>query len=90
MLIFSFPGNLLVLTPIFSDQFQNLESGSGDCSLEGWSETNNSKTIDRDFSALGEFTVTSIPSVGFLIHEAARVLSPFISTIQARQLPSAL
>ena len=34
--------------------------------------------------------MTFIPSLGFLIQDAANTLSPSIETIQARQFPSAL
>ena len=39
---------------------------------------------------LSSFVRTFIPSVGFLIQEAARTLSPSIETMHALQLPSAL
>jgi hypothetical protein len=39
--------------------------------------------------ARSEALVTLMPSAGERMHEAARVRSPSISTMQARQLPSA-
>ena len=45
--------------------------------------------VSRDFFARSLTLVTFMPSLGLRMHEAARTRSPSISTMQARQLPSA-
>ncbi len=42
----------------------------------------------RAFSARAEAELTTMPSDGVRMHEAARTRSPSISTIHARQFPS--
>ncbi len=55
----------------------------------GWSARSSSTTMARAFSARSLFVVTTIPASGLRMQEAARTRSPSISTMQARQLPSA-
>ncbi len=46
-------------------------------------------TMRRAVRARSEAVTTFIPAVGFLMQDAASTRSPSISTMQARQLPSA-
>ena len=68
---------------------QKCESGSGLSSRFGISDFKSSKTNSLFFSTLLPEVTTFIPGVGFLKQEAAKVLSPSISTMQALQFPSA-
>ncbi len=55
----------------------------------GWSASSSSKTMERDFFARSVDVATFMPAAGLRMQEAAKVRSPSISTMQARQLPSA-
>jgi hypothetical protein len=46
-------------------------------------------TMRRAFTARSVVVLTTISGAGFRMHDAARTRSPSISTMQARQLPSA-
>ena len=82
-------GKRLSVTPMSEAQFQNLLSGSCDVARSGWSATSSSKTMPRAFSARSLALFTTMPSRGSRMQEAASTRSPSISTMQARQLPSA-
>ena len=69
---------------------QKWASGSGLFSLVGISEARRSKTIFLLLFPLSPCDITDIPSEGILTQEAAKTLSPSISTIHALQFPSAL
>jgi hypothetical protein len=69
---------------------QKWESGSGLVSRLGMSDAKRSNTIFLLLSTLSPFEKTVIPSEGVLMHDAAKTLSPSISTMQALQFPSAL
>ena len=73
-----------------SAQAQNFDAGS--CALvsrSGWSVTSSSNTIRRAALARSEPVFTFMPGVGLRMQLAASTRSPSISTMQARQLPSA-
>ena len=72
-----------------SAQRQNSDCGSCDCGFAGWSATSSSITILRAVFARSLLVVTSMPAVGLRMQEAASTRSPLISTMQARQFPSA-
>ena len=75
--------------PLFAS-FDKFDSGSGWFSLHGWSAERSSNTDFLAETDLKESVLIFIPSVGFLIQDAARTLSPSISTIHALQFPSDL
>ena len=75
--------------PIRSAQRQSLESASCACSRAGWSAISSSNTMRRAEAARSDTVSTTIPSLGVRMQEAASTRSPSISTMQARQLPSA-
>jgi len=66
-----------------------LERGSWAASRGGWSATRSSNTISRAFLARSLLLVTVMPGEGSRTQDAAKTRSPSISTMQARQLPSA-
>ena len=72
-----------------SAQCQNGETRSGASSCGGWSASSSSITIRRALTARSVAVFTTMSGAGFRIQEAARTRSPSISTMQARQLPSA-
>ena len=72
-----------------SAQAQNFDCGSCDVSRLGWSEINSSNTICRAVLARSETAFTFMPGDGLRMQLAASTRSPSISTMQARQLPSA-
>ena len=76
------------MTPIFSAQCQNFESGSCEVARAGWSATSSSITIFCAATARGLADFTFMPTLGVRLQEAASTRSPSISTMQARQLPS--
>src|SRR5581483_2083173 len=82
-------GKRLAETPSFSLHVQNLESGSCAAGLAGWSAISISNTVLRARLARSDALLTFIPAVGLRMQDAARTPSPSISTMQARQLPSA-
>jgi hypothetical protein len=75
--------------PIVPAHSQNADWLSGLSSCGRMSLASSSNTISRDFCARSVSVRTTMPSVGRRMQEAARVLSPSISTMQARQFPSA-
>jgi hypothetical protein len=81
-------GKRLSVTPVFSAQCQNFESGSCEVSRAGWSATRSSITIFCAAIARSLAVLTFMPTLGVRLQEAARTRSPSISTMQARQLPS--
>ena len=81
-------GKRLAVTPVFSAQCQNFESGSCEDSRAGWSATSSSITIFCAATARSLAVFTFMPTLGVRLHEAASTRSPSISTMQARQLPS--
>ncbi len=82
-------GNRLAATPCRSAISQNRLERSCAASRAGWSPSSNSMTIARAFVARSPAVVTTIPAAGLRTQEAASTRSPAISTMQARQLPSA-
>ena len=58
-------------------------------SRAGWSASRSSITIARAFTARSLAVRTTMPGAGVRMQEAASTRSPSISTMQARQLPSA-
>ncbi len=86
---FSRAAKRLSSTPTRSAQRQKREDGSCACSRFGWSAVSSSNTILREKRARSLAVLTFMPGAGFLMHEAASTRSPSISTMQARQLPSA-
>ena len=82
-------GKRLSLTPSASAHCQNREFGSCAAARAGWSPTSSSKTILRENLARSLAVLTFIPAAGLRMQEAASTRSPSISTMQARQLPSA-
>ena len=81
-------GKRLSVTPTFSAQFQNLESGSCEVWRAGWSATRSSITIFCAAVARALAVFTFMPTLGVRLQDAASTRSPSISTMQARQLPS--
>ena len=79
----------LVPTSMRSAQDQNFDCGSCEVSRAGWSAISNSNTILRAVAARWLLAFTFMPSVGLRMQLAASTRSPSISTMQARQLPSA-
>ena len=82
-------GKRLSTTPMPSAQAQSFEPGSCAASRGGWSATSSSITRLRAERARSVPVLTLMPGDGVRIHDAARTRSPSISTMQARQLPSA-
>ena len=82
-------GNRLSLTSSLSAHCQSRELGSCAAAREGWSPTSNSNTALREKRARSLAVCTFIPGEGWRTQEAAKTRSPSISTMQARQLPSA-
>ncbi len=82
-------GKRLVVTPWASAMSQRCDERSWAVSRAGWSATSSSITILRALVARSERVCTTMPGVGVRMQEAARTRSPSISTMQARQLPSA-
>ena len=72
-----------------SAQCQNGETWSGDSSCGGWSATRSSITMRRALTARSVAVFTTMLGEGFLMQEAVSTRSPSISTMHARQLPSA-
>ncbi len=81
-------GNLLAETSSNFAMSHKWDDLSCAFSFDGWSVTNNSITIFRADFARWLSVLTTISGVGVLIHDAANVRSPSISTIHALQLPS--
>ena len=77
------------LTPIRSAHCHSLESGWCATARSGWSASSSSMTIFRAVFARSEAVTTFMPAVGLRMQDAASTRSPSISTMQARQLPSA-
>ena len=75
--------------PIDDAQVQKADWPSGPVSRAGMSAASSSKTMRRALSARSVAVATTMPSAGLRMQEAARFFSPSISTMQARQLPSA-
>ena len=61
----------------------------GDASRAGWSASSSSMTMRRAVFARSEAVTTFMPAAGLRMQDAASTRSPSISTMQARQLPSA-
>ncbi len=76
-------------TPSSSAHCQRREFGSCAAAREGWSPTSSSNTILRENRARSLAVCTFMPGAGLRTQEAASTRSPSISTMQARQLPSA-
>ncbi len=82
-------GKRLSLTSSRSAHCQKREFGSCAAARAGWSPTSSSNTILREKRARSLAVCTFMPGVGWRTQEAASTRSPSISTMQARQLPSA-
>jgi len=82
-------GKRLLLTLSLSAHCHSRESGSCATARSGWSPISNSNTILRENRARSLAVWTFMPGVGWRTQEAASTRSPSISTMQARQLPSA-
>ena len=76
-------------TPIRSAHCHSFESASCASARPGWSAIRSSNTMRRADAARSEAVSTVMPSLGLRMQDAASTRSPSISTIQARQLPSA-
>ena len=79
----------LASIPTRSLQRQNFDSGSCARSRAGWSASSSSKTMRRAALARALAVATSMFGAGLRMQDAASTRSPLISTMQARQLPSA-
>ena len=88
-LMMSWAGKREVSIRWISAQCQNGETRSGESSCGGWSAISSSITMRRALTARSVAVFTTMSGDGFLMHEAASTRSPSISTMQARQLPSA-
>ena len=75
--------------PIDAAHCQNGDWLSGPSSAGRMLLASSSNTIWRDFSARSVSVLTTMPAVGLRMQDAASTRSPSISTMQARQLPSA-
>ena len=82
-------GKRLSVTPCRSAHCQKRDFGSCDRARGGWSATSSSITSRRAVTARSVAVLTFMPGAGLRMHEAASTRSPSISTMQARQLPSA-
>jgi hypothetical protein len=82
-------GKRLTATSMAPAQRQNSDFGSWAMSGFGWSATRSSMTMRRAVFARSLSVVTSMPALGLRMQDAANTRSPLISTMQARQLPSA-
>jgi len=76
-------------TPTRVAQSQKRDAGSWACSRGAWSAASSSKTMRRAAVARSLAVRTSMPARGSRMQDAASTRSPAISTMQARQLPSA-
>ena len=81
-------GKRLSDTPCSSAMAWKCEERSCAVSRSGWSAISISMTTRREVTARAESVRTTMPSATVRMQEAARVRSPSISTMQARQLPS--
>ena len=77
------------MTSSLSAHSQSFEVGSCEVARDGWSATSSSITIFCAAAARALSVVTFMPMDGVRLQEAANTRSPSISTMQARQLPSA-
>ena len=75
-------------TPVIAAISWKRDERSGEAARGGWSAASSSMTTRRAAIARALSVRTTMPGVGMRMHEAARVRSPSISTMQARQLPS--
>ena len=82
-------GKRLSATSSRSAHCQKREFGSCAASRDGWSPTKSSNTSLREKRARSLAVCTFIPGAGWRTQDAAKTRSPSISTMQARQLPSA-
>ena len=82
-------GKRLSRTPVSSAHRHSRDFGSWADSRGGWSASSSSMTMLRAVVARSLAVLTIMPSVGSRMHDAASTRSPSISTMQARQLPSA-
>ncbi len=82
-------GNRLPSTSIRPAQSHSRLPGSCASARAGWSATSSSMTIRRAVVARSVAVATFMPAAGLRMHDAASTRSPSISTMQARQLPSA-
>ena len=85
----SIAGKRLCVTAMRSAQPQKAEFGSCAAARSGWSATRSSKTSLREVAARSLAVWTFMPGAGLRTQEAASTRSPSISTMHARQLPSA-
>ena len=81
--------DLLRRAYVFSAQAHSSELGSWALSRAGWSASSSSMTMARARAARSLALCTTMPASGWRTQEAASTRSPSISTMQARQLPSA-
>src|SRR3546814_3624035 len=75
--------------PIDDAQRQNADRLSGPSPAGRMLLARSSNTMARAFAARSLPVSTTMPSLGLRMQEAASTRSPSISTMQARQLPSA-
>ena len=82
-------GSRLSVTDMRSAHCQSCEFASWATARCGWSATSSSMIMARALSARSLFVVTFMPGVGVRMQLAASTRSPSISTMHARQFPSA-
>ena len=82
-------GKRLAASPCSAAMSQSWLDRSCASACAGWSASRSSMTIARALTARSLAVRTTMPGAGLRMQDAASTRSPSISTMQARQLPSA-